>query len=627
MKKGLLEEICEDFEWILGNSSTAYQIIHKKLQRILRKIGQKLIIFVDGWNEVNLALARTIDQQSEKLAHYQIACVISMTSIAASRLLKDDAGNPSHIAQAAGITTSVVPLIEISPERQNESWSRVTIGKYSSGEKLEAYYKYSTTFGVTVPGLPNKNDGHRFVWHSDAHEFVEDPFLLRIGMEQFHEQVLPQFLDEPNLLQKSIELKAHRAVGLEKDCTLDLLTEIADEMFIQDVPVRRNAAMKRWGKPITDELPKGLFEAALLAKVRDKIGRPALDFYYSRERDFAVAYWARNWISKMNGTQEEIMYEISLTGQTSVGVEALRWFLKQPTHRKQLQRIAEFFSSYESSSIRRVILSSVCEIINWNAKDNQNWIQDIINKGTNDPDMLIRVETVKLIALFTEEQEDVASVINYNEEFISKLLEIEEEYPFDEGGVGFIVRDAFHHIHWDDGGSDSEHSQISGILENLLDHDSHFVRLATAKSLGDIAPDIFLSELSKRIVSSRGAIPQQMVDEYASGVKSAVSQYEERYYGSMCPGYLGTLKEDSEQLYEEYIKVRRICGPIITFYPTKEFSQRLTALLEDLKPDQIVLIAHQDSEAEDKEAVAQRNALRYQLPLPFNECDTNVGGN
>lgn len=92
MGRGLLESICEDFEWILGDSSSPYYIVRHQLQRILNRTHQRLRIFIDGWNETDLALARTIDRESERLSDYDVACVVSMTDIAADRLLNDDAG-------------------------------------------------------------------------------------------------------------------------------------------------------------------------------------------------------------------------------------------------------------------------------------------------------------------------------------------------------------------------------------------------------------------------------------------------------------------------------------------------------------------------------------------------------
>jgi len=49
METGLYGEICDDFGWIFGDASSAYNIIHRKLQRILSRTGQ--LDFVQFWEE------------------------------------------------------------------------------------------------------------------------------------------------------------------------------------------------------------------------------------------------------------------------------------------------------------------------------------------------------------------------------------------------------------------------------------------------------------------------------------------------------------------------------------------------------------------------------------------------
>lgn len=625
MGRGLLEAICEDFEWILGDSSSAYHVIHHKLQRILNCTHQRLNIFIDGWNEADLALARAIDRESERLSGYNIACVISMTDVAASRLLKDEVGNPSHVADAVGIDISELPRIGKKPkelvsqakafEKVSTQWSRVLIGRYSHMEMQEAYHKYTEIFNVHVIGLESKEDIYTRQ-KPVSHKFIEDPFLLRIAMELFHGQVLPQVLEEPDLLEKSIELKSFRAIDLRNKCVPEILSPLANEIFLKGGPVRQSVAMRCWGLPVADEPPTGLFEAALLAKVYDDRNLPAVDFYYGRERDFIVACWARDWTSKFKNTHESITSELALSGKTSIGLEALRWFLRQPAYKEQLQLVASFFSLYDNLLIKETILSSIREFVGTNDND-LNWIQSIINKGVNDLDLHVRAETVEIIQVLSDKN-GYEDVIGYDKEFISKLLEIEEADL-----IGSSLQEVFHYFHLETVGTDDEGSRISGILEDLLDHTSHFVRLAAAKILGGIAPDIFLNRLGQKIIFSNGDIPQSRIEEYASGVESAVNQYGEKYYGFMCPGYLESLKENaeflgSEVLCEEYSRMYKLCSPIIAFYPTKAFSRRLLELLFELNPSKSISTAFEDSEVE---IIAQINALRYQLSLPFDDID------
>lgn len=181
MQHGLIGEICEDFQWLIGESSSAYQLVHSKINRILHTTGQRLVIFIDGWNEADLRIARALDRESDRLTIYDnIQIVISMTNVSANRLLLDDAGNPAKIAEAASINSASVPRIELSHEQIEPNWSVIPISRYSSLEIEEVYNKYSQSYSVHVP---------------PTHQFTADPFLLRIAMEQFAQSTLPETLD------------------------------------------------------------------------------------------------------------------------------------------------------------------------------------------------------------------------------------------------------------------------------------------------------------------------------------------------------------------------------------------------------------------------------------------------
>ncbi|MDZ8241402.1 MAG: type I restriction enzyme HsdR N-terminal domain-containing protein [Nostoc sp. ChiQUE01a] len=564
MQRGLLQEICEDFEWIIGDDSTCHQIINK-LTRVLQRVNKKLVIFIDGWNEASQQLARAIDYGSERISCDEIQIVLSMTNVAASRLLLDNAGNPSHVAEAASIPGSAVSLLEISPEEAGKDWSVVTLMKYVPKEIKQAYQTYAEVFKVKVP------DGHRQ---------VDDPFLLRIGMELFQGQSLPESLDEPTLLEQSIYLKASRTLDLERNCVPVYLSELADEMFSHDAPVSLVVAAKRWGLPIVKELPKGLFEAALLAKVRDNRNLPALDFYYGRERDFVVACWVCQWYQKLLQDEETILKELSAAVNTQVGTEALRWFLAQPSYQNCLQLAASLLSSYTDFKVKRILLSSIRENISRSFSNNDDWVLDAIEQGARDTNILVKVEAAKLAAEFTEDQEWVASIVLAHEEFIANLLEIEREYPLGQDSVGWIILDAIRQLHWDSCTEDNEDSEITEILRNLINHYSKLIRIGSAKCFGYIAPKLFLRMLYDQITSGN----MGRYKEYIGGIELAIKQLWEIYGGSYgCPGYLDILSESPEDVREEHSRMYNICYPIINFYSSEECSQNLLDILRSLR--------------------------------------------
>jgi hypothetical protein len=606
MQKGLLQEISEDFEWFIGASSPTHHIVHK-LTRILRRTGQRLIIFIDGWNEADQALARAIDYECERLSCEDVSLVISMTNVAAFRLLLDNAGNPSRVAEAASIGTTAVPLLEIDPEKKrNQDWSVVSIKKYSPEERSEAYQKYAEAFQVQ---------------ETERHHHVDDPFLLRIGMELFQGQILPEVLEEPALIKQSIQMKVSRAVGLNADSASMFLSEFAYEMFLNDRPVGQRALAKRCGRSVAAEPPKGLFEAALLAKMHDDYGLPAFDFYYSRERDYIVACWARDWPRKLQESQEAIVSELSLAVSTQVGTEALRWFLRQPEYEKILRSGVESWACYSNPATRRVLLSTLWNIVNQREIENDSWIRNAMYQGVQDPNMLVRAEAAKLMAWLTEDSLELASIISEDKELVAGLLSVEEEYPI-EYDIGYVVLSALRDLHWQSTHYDDQGSRVSETLIQLIeDRDSPIIYTSAVKALGFIAPDIFLSWLCSQL-SSR-LLSDEMKSACAKGIKLAIQELQERYYGSLCPGYLEVLVDEPERLKEEYLQMYQICMPVIVAFWPEESSKQLFDILVALQPDESLL----DTErlpTSDKTALNDILARRYQLTLPFDILDVDT---
>lgn len=602
MTRSLIEEIGDDFDWIIGERGSVYSLIHNRLLRILHRTNQQLIIFIDGWNEPELELARTIDRDSRKLSSINIRIVISMTHVTASRLLLDNVGNLSFIAEAASISAHSIPKIEASPDRVSNRWSVVPIGKYTNREIKDAYSKYTRIYGVKI---------------SNRHRKVSDPFLLRIGMEVFHGKQLPDLLDEPTLLEQSINRKADRAADVSSDVVRMLLSELADEMFLNGHPVDQRVARKRWGIPVGVELPRGLFEAALLAKMLRDHSLPALDFYYGRERDLVVAYWARQWPRITHCNPEAMIAELSLAARSQVGVEALRWFLKLPVNTEYLQSAAQNLSAYADGIVRRIILSSLCASVSRKSVIDGSWLRDIVRKTMQDSDLLVRVEAARLMALITKDDKELASVLSDDYELIEGLLSIDEEYPIVQESASDVVLDALRLLHQQDAFGEEE-SSISSVLVKLANHPSSTVRSGAIRALGGIAPKTLLRTLSEKINALH---PRQLDPEsrrlYQQGLMNVMSELQERYYGSMCPGWLDG--RSNEELYYEYTEMTPICVPVIMTYLTEQSGRMLLSILESLRPE--------DTFIDDvRMMINDKLALRYQLSLPFDDLNAKTSG-
>lgn len=595
IQKGLLEEIQEDFEWIIHENGSLHQIV-SKLNRVLKRVGQKLIIFIDGWNEASQELVRAIDKGSERLACDEIQIIISFTNVAASRLLLDDSGNPSYVADATAINKTAIPLFEVAPEKLGKTCSIVEIQKYNNEEIDRAYEIYADAYNVEIPSTYVK---------------VSDPLVLRIGMEVCNSKELPVVLDEPELLGQIIQLKAQRVVNLHQDTVTTLLIELADEMFLADAPISQSRVRKKWEMSATEDLPTGLFESALLAKVFSNQKLPSIDFYYGRERDFLIAYLVRNWLQRLLKNSEDVCFELSCAVSTKVGLESLQWFLRQPSHFNHLQEISSIFCSLSETSAKTLILSAIRHNPHCFSSKEEAWINGIIEQAIADENMLVRVEATKLIAEISEDGEWLALVLadeKHLEEFITKFLEIDEEYPLEIGGAGQVILDAFRHFGIESCLDDPHELDTTHALIHLLNNQSSSIRRAAAKVLGYTAPRSLLSEVSKQLVLGRIDLNK----EYLEGIDLAISTLFEDYFGSFgCPGSLEALSDNPDELRQEYINLYGVSKHIVTYYYSEKCINDLMRLLQ-----KIWELVHETFDSLDQEQF-----LALQL-LPPTSCFT-----
>jgi hypothetical protein len=573
VKQSLLGEIAEDFGWILkdGNNSSTY--IYQKLRNVLRKENKRLLIFIDGWNEANVKLAKTIDQESERLACDEIQIIITLTHVAAGRLLRGDGGNPSFIAEAAFIPFQSINLIEISPESidSNPDWSVINIKKYSSIEYNEAYRKYGFAYNVKV---------------TDSHQQVDDPYTLGVAMNLFQNGILPDILEEPTLLERIIKEKINRTIGLTGLNIQLCLSILAKEMLIKDAPIDIQTVSKLWSIPIIEKIPSGFFESALLAQVTNELDFPAIDFYYGKERDYIISYWVQNWFKKIQN-KHELSEEFYAAVNSNAGLEALRWFFKQLKHIKYIQLDNGSFPKYTHPVVQRILLSSLFDISAKYSLDTEEWLKYAIDQALNNQDSLVKIEAVKLISLIADDADDLTAVLPADsslKSFITAILSVDEEYPLKSQATGAVVLSALGSLHWDSLEPDSDESIITDILIDLMSHESTIMRGSAASCLGYVAPFAFLELIANKI--QRGVLNNnsKTPKEYQQGIKNAEIKLEEIYYGDMCPGMLTHLQEDKDSLKSEYEKMYIKLQPIISFFPLTEPIKGLINILEDLKP-------------------------------------------
>jgi Type I restriction enzyme R protein N terminus (HSDR_N) len=251
LTSGLLQEIAEDFGWFLGDQNPV-ALLTSNLGKILRRTGSRLALIIDGWNEADIKVARIIDRECERVCsgNGSIQLVVSFTHSAAKKLLVH-AGNPSYLAEAAGIGLHGFEIIESDPAAaaRQSGWSAVVIDPYDQFEQKEAYQILRQHFNVTVP---------------DSHRRTTDPYLLGIAMRHFAGRSLPDSMDEPELLCAWLEARIARSVSDNFDIRA-ALTGLGAAMIADGSPLPERKAKQCWGLAALAPVPPALSELALLA--------------------------------------------------------------------------------------------------------------------------------------------------------------------------------------------------------------------------------------------------------------------------------------------------------------------------------------------------------------------------
>jgi len=603
VRHSLLQEISEDFEWVLGETPLSPQLVFSKLRNVLRRSNTKLTLFIDGWNEANVKLANDIDSDCERLKCDEIQIVISLTNVAASRLLGGYGGNPSFIAEEASINRDAADLIQINANIELPVWSSVTIRKYSHTEVAEAYSKYAGAYNVIV---------------TKEHRRVMEPYVLGVAMKLYQRDTLPAVLDEPDLLKRIIEDKAARALDLRRYNIRACLTTLAKEMLFNGAPLALESAAKLLDIPIVEKLPAGFFETALLAEVSNEHEQPSIDFYYGRERDFIIAYWVQNWLSKLQ-LSTDITEEFSLIAHSKLGPDALRWFFSQPRHIELIQSKDGVLPDYDDPVITRILLESLYEICNRQGQRQDKWIEYALRLVKESRDSLVRIEAGRLVSVLDYTGDYLAKALSDTsslEEFVVGLLSTSEDYSLEEATIGGEVLEAMAKLHRDSSIDEFESSDITDVLENLLGHPSRTIRESAASCLGYVAPRIFLQTVADEVIKRTLTPHSSRLEEYASGIEHAYSQLSEGFYGSICPGAFDYLKDEPESCRAEYEEWQPILEPIIGIYSSRKTVQGLIELLDDL---------HKYSKFDDDEMVDEGSSKPsldvHTLPLPFDDAN------
>ncbi len=649
MREGLLAEVATDFEWVLGDSQSSSGQIIKKLRSVLRRSGRKLVIFVDGWNEASLSLAQAIDRESELVCNDELQIVISVTSTALKRLLIGEAGNPSYIAQAAGLDQSAIQLLDINLDaaQQNRhrqlgqrvsagddyklparNWSVVTLSRYTEEEMRIAYEHYAKAYKVVIP---------------ISHKRMAEPYTLGIAMKLYQGCTLPDSLDEPALLDTHIKDKINRTVGMQRYDPKMFLRELADEMCNVSAPVPMRTAQERWWLPIVERPPTGLFEAALLTEVTVRQNEPGVDFYYGRERDFVIAYWVRGWLTKIKELKKQdvefdsawvrdfltfipeqwdMNAEFNLAAGSNAGLDALHWFFLQREHLRLIETDDGNLPVFDDPRVRKIFLAALAYTARWQ-RENTGWLRHAIDRARNDTDVFVRLEAVKLMPLLSAGANDLCAVLPETEtslkDFVAELLAFAQEVGEELDEVEEIILDALREMHVSEEPYDVDflnESVVSLTLESLMVDESEVLRRKAIEAFGYVAPGHFLKSLANKIRKGELKPGTLLAAAYESGFENAAEGFREAFYPMMCPGLLEGYEDNPEALLEYYQNLEPALGPTAYLYRGTEGARLLEHILNDLETES------SKCESNDLAPTGSRPSLDFlTLLLPFEDSD------
>ena len=551
MRSGLMEEIRTDFEMTFHDSSSAHQIVASKLARVAARTKKPILICIDAWNEADLQLAKALDRECALIATEQVQVLITLTTIAAERLLTDGSGNPSNVAVELGIHRSAIPLVQLDPV--NASPAVVSIERYTSEETKKAYARYSRVFGVTVP---------------QYHIPTPNPLLLRTAMELYRHQQLPARLDEPDLLRRWIVEKLRRGVGITEPAGRNVLTAVADKLALEGMCAERAIAGN-------DEVSTGLLEIGLLARVGNSNGPQRLSFYYSRECDFVISNWARNWPERLNSGTQTAVAELLAVSQSSEARSALRWHLANHSDHTGLMNLTKSFVQLPDN-VKEVILGAIGDLVSQETESDDESqsrfpidLLDVALDAVKDPSKRVRLAAAKLFAFSEDGHEALSSFLsdNYDINLLTNLLQIDEDFPLSRGSAGHIVLKAIQEFSFEDDPT-YQSSRLVRDLQILLCSDVRSIQKASAQALGFCAPRLTLEYASKQFLQNRGADPPHTAELFSEAITNAIDVLNEGYWGNMmCKGWLSCDLDDSEGRRTEALQeMRPLCRPLIAAY-------------------------------------------------------------
>lgn len=537
LKNGLLNAIQEDFGWVFKNDLSPIQVV-KQFQMIVSKKETNLILIIDGLNEIDREKALLISEECSRLKISEIKIIVSATNNSLSRILFE-ADNPTYISDASNITRGDVDVLKFKELQHIEQKNIIQLGNFTKEELSEAIGIYSSAYSVKTNIID---------------KLLSNPFYMGRAMELYSGKELPKNVNTKELISEGIIRKGRRANKEPLEIKKELST-IASLLFKKGAPVVDFTEID-----INPTAIIKLCDIALIAEVHNDIGTYGIDFYYSRERDYYIAFELRRWNIVLLDI-EKVETEMVLAQQTNTGKEALRWFLSCSFSLSHLKFVYELLQNKKEYNdlFSYSILNQEFESI-----DDIKWLNLALDKLTNSINGENELEE-KSVLMFKilEASQITPNFITANQlHLVKELLKLEvqiEDIDLQESFSSQLRYDGFQEIY----------------LAFLLENDSELVE-ATALLLVSDYSDTLQDFMNDSIRKKEKKFLQNK--EFYKGAIEFCS-HRASDSDSMCGSVL-SYDRDVEELLGILDDYKNSYGEIIKFYEGSVGTHFLNMILD-----------------------------------------------
>ena len=301
LKDGLLSALIDDFQWSFNSNFSIVQIA-QRLNTILEKSNQHLVIVIDGWNEMFDTPLR-LNEECRRLNSGRIKIVISSTSASLERILYDGAGNPEFVSSTVKLTREQIRKLCSNPLQNTKNIGVLQIGKFNSEEIAEAKLNYEKAFNT------------RF---EEGGNLPKDPYYLRLASEQYANGTVPAFANRNSLIHKSLCSKGNRSRIDELELQKGLVA-LAKVLYHNDSPIKIISLPESFNSGNLGNW----CEAAILQEMKNETSTE-IAFYYTHDQDYSVAVLYREWhvLFRKFTDESKIIEELQEAIQSRVGRSA-----------------------------------------------------------------------------------------------------------------------------------------------------------------------------------------------------------------------------------------------------------------------------------------------------------------